>query len=438
MKVLKNKRDNFTVSLEIETDYSDIEKATEPAFRELVKDAKVPGFRQGKIPRNIFEKHYGTGMLLERASTLVMNDCYRQAVETEKLQPVDYPQNVEIKVLADGKPFVFALTVEVKPEVKLGKYKGLKGQKSSTAVKPEEIDKELAQVREYHAEYKAVERAAQKDDLVGYSIKAFTPDGKPVADLTKERTGTRLGTNFMSADFDQAVIGMNINETKKFKIKINDDYFLKSVAGLEIETEVLLLEVKERTLPELNDEFIKKVSAKQTVAEMREEIKNNLAVQKKQLADNKTRETVIEELLKENDFAVPEALVREKVAVMLRNLEMDMRNRGLELNKYLEMLNKTLEDVQKDYRPAAEKRAKLDLLLEKIAEKEEIRPSEAEIDAELTKIISSGQKEPLKAEDLAKYKKAIPPQTKEYVTRYLTEDKTLDFLLNNAKMSATT
>ncbi|GBR76227.1 trigger factor [Candidatus Termititenax persephonae] len=435
MKVLKNKRDNFTVSLEIETEYADLLKATEPAFRELAKDAKIPGFRQGKAPRHIFEKHYGTGILLERASTIVMNDCYRQAVEAEKLQPVDYPKNVDIKALAADKPFVFTLTVDVKPEVKLGKYKGLKGQKLSGEVQAAEIDKELAQMREYHAEYKAVERPAQKDDLVGYAIKAFTLDGQPVADLTKERTGTRLGANFLSPDFEQAVIGMQLNETKKFKLKVNADYFIKAVAGQEIEAEVLLLEIKERVLPELNDEFIKKVSAKQTVAEMRAEIKNGLAAQKKQLSDNKIRETIVEELLKENDFAVPEALVQDKVTLLLRNLEMDLRQRGLTFDKYLPMVNKSLEDVRRDYRPTAEKRAKLDLLLDKIAEKEGIQPSDTAVDDELTRILNDGRKEPLPPEELAKYKKSVPPATKEHIVRYLTEDKTLDFLLNNAKIT---
>ncbi|MDR2428640.1 MAG: trigger factor [Candidatus Margulisbacteria bacterium] len=435
MKVLKNKRHNFTVTLEIETDYAAVEKATEPAFQELAKDAKVPGFRPGKVPRQIFEKHYGTAVLLERASTIVMNDCYRQAIDAEKLQPVDYPRDVEVKALSKEKGFVFALAVDVKPEVKPEKYKGLKIQRPADKVSAEEIDKELAQIREYHAEYKAVERPAQNEDLVGYALKAFTLDGQPLDALTKERTGTRLGTNFMSPDFDQAVVGMRLQETKKFKVKVNADYFVKEAAGQEIEVEVLLLEIKERVLPELTDEFIKKVSAKQSLAEMREEIKTNLEKQKKQAASNQAKNNLIEELVKANDFAVPEALVREKIDIMLRNLEADLQNRGLEFAKYLQMTSKTKDTLRQDYRPAAEKRAKLDLLLEKIAEKEEIKPDAAEIDAELERILNNGRREPLKSEEIEKYKKTLPPAFKENIARYLTEDKTLDFLLNNAKIT---
>ncbi|GBR73839.1 trigger factor [Candidatus Termititenax aidoneus] len=435
MKILKNKRNNFTVTLEIETDYAAVEKATGPAFQELARDAKVPGFRPGKVPRHIFEKHYGTALLLERASTIVMNDCYRQAIDTEKLQPVDYPRDVEVKTLDKEKGFVFALAIDVKPEVKPEKYKGLKIQRPADQASAEEIEKELAQIREYHAEYKAVDRPAQNEDLVGYAVKAFTLDGQPIDALTKERTGTRLGTNFMSPDFDQAVIGMKVNETKKFKVKVNADYFVKEAAGQEIETETLLLEIKERVLPELNDEFIKKISAKQSLAEMRAEIKTNLEKQKKQTADSQAKNNLIEELLKANDFAVPEALVREKVDIMLRNLEADLRNRGLEFAKYLQMAGKTAETLRQDYRPAAEKRAKLDLLLEKIAEKEEIKPSDAEIDAELERILNGGRQEALKAEEIEKYKKTLPPAFRENITRYLTEDKTLDFLLNNAKIN---
>lgn len=435
MKVLKNKRDNFTVTLELEADYADVEKATEPAFRELVKDAKVSGFRQGKVPRNIFEKHYGTDILISRASTIVMNDCYQQAIAVEKIEPIDYPKNVEIKTLSKDQPFVFTLSVDVKPEIKLGKYKGLKVKKDSTEVKPEEIERELNQVREYHAEYKNVERGAQNEDLVGYAIKAFTLDGQPLDELTKEKTGTRLGTNFMSPDFDQALLGMKINETKKFKCKVNADYFVKSVAGQEIECEVLLSEVKERILPELNDEFIKKISAKQTVAEMRAEITTNLTAQKKNISDSQAREKLIDELLKENEFTVPAALVEDKLNVILRNLEMDLRNKGLEFSRYLRAMNKDLEGLRADYRPVAEKRAKLDLILEKVSEKEEIKPADADIEAELDKIMNSGRQEPLKPEELEKYKKSLPEGARRQIVAYLTEDKCLEFLLNNAKIT---
>ncbi|MDR1997569.1 MAG: trigger factor [Candidatus Margulisbacteria bacterium] len=435
MKVLKNKRSDFTVTLELETDYAEIEKATEPAFKELVKDAKVPGFRQGKVPRPIFEKRYGTEMLVQRASTIVMNECYKQAIAAEQLEPVDYPREVEIKTLVKDQPFVFTLAVDVKPEVRLGKYKGLKVKRDSTAVKEEEIDRELNQVREYHAEYKNVERPAQKEDLVGYALKAFTLDGRPLDALTKEKTGTRLGTNFMSPDFDQALEGLCLKETKKFKVKVNADYFVKEAAGQEIECEVLINEIKERILPELNDEFIKKVSAKQTVAEMREEIRNNLAAQKKNLADNQVREKLIEELLRENEFAVPVALIEDKLNVLLRNLELELRNKGLELAKYLQVLNKDLDGLRADYRPTAEKRAKLDLLLEKIAVKEEIKPADADIEAELDKIMSSGRKEPLKPEELEKFKKSLPDSARKQIINYLTEEKCMDFLLNNAKIT---
>ena len=435
MKILKNKKDNFTVALELEADYADITKATEPAYKELAKDVKVPGFRQGKVPRNIFEKHYGAEILIQRAATIVMNDCYKQAVETEKLEPVDYPRDVEIKTLAPDKPFVFTLAVDVKPEIKLGKYKGLKIKKESTKVTDEEIDRELNQLREYHAEYKNVERPAQNEDLVGYAIKAFTLDGKPLDQLTKEKTGTRLGTNFMSEDFDKALQGMSLNETKKFKVKVKADYFVKEAAGQEIECEVLVNEIKERVLPELNDEFIKKVSAKQTVAEMRTEIKTNQETQKKNAADQQVREKLIEELLKENEFVIPEAMVRDKQDILVRNLEMDLRNKGLDFNKYLQIVKKDVKDIREDYKPVAEKRARLDLLIEQIAEKEEIKAAEEDIEAEIVKILNNGRKEPLQAEELEKYKKAVPESMRKQIRAYLVEEKCLEFLTNNAKIT---
>lgn len=435
MKVLKNKRTNYTVTLEVEEDYSEVLKATDLAYKELAKDVKIAGFRQGKVPRNIFEKHYGTEILIQRAATIVMNDSYRKAIAEEKLDPIDYPRDVEIKTLEADKPFVFTLSVDVKPEIKLGKYKGLKIQKDSTEVTDEEIDRELNQTREYHAEYKNVERPAQNEDLVGYAIKAFTLEGAPIDALTKEKTGTRLDTNFMSDDFDKALIGMNVGETKKFKCKVKADYFVKEVADKEIECEVLVNEIKERSLPELTDEFIKKVSAKQTLAEMREEIKKNLTEQKQKLADSQAREKLIEELLKENEFEVPQAMVADKQNMLLRNLEMDLRNKGLDFNKYLQILNKDLDALRAEYKPVAEKRARLDLLIEKIAEKEEIKVTDEDIEAEILKILNSNRKEPLQGEELEKYKKSVPDSMRQQIKNYLVEEKCLEFLLNNAKIS---
>ena len=312
MKVLKNKRNEFTVTLELEADYAEVEKATEPAFKEIVKDAKVPGFRQGKVPRPIFEQYYGKEMLIQRASTIVMNDTYRWAIEEEKLAPVDYPQNVEVKTFEPGKPFTFTMNVDVKPEVKLHKYKGIKVTKDNATVSDDDIQKEIDRMREYSAEYKTADREIQNEDLVAYAIKAF--DGEtPVDEWTKERSGTRVGANFISEDFDKALLGMKLNETKSFTAKIKADYFVKSVAGKDIKFDVLITEVKERAMPEVNDEFAKKTYGKDTVAEMKAELKANLEKHKSEEVENKFRNDLVEELIKENDLKIPQALVNDKL-----------------------------------------------------------------------------------------------------------------------------
>lgn len=433
MKVLKNKRNEFTVSLELEADYAEIEKATEPAFKELVKDAKVPGFRPGKVTRPIFEQYYGKEMLIQRASTIVMNETYRQAIEAEKISPVDFPQNVEVKTFEPGKPFVFTLTVEVKPEVKLHKYKGIKVTKDDATVSEEDVNKEIERMREYSAEYKVADRAVKNDDLVAYAIKAF--DGEtPVEEWTKERSGTRVGANFISEDFDKALLGMKLNETKSFTAKIKADYFVKSVAGKDIKFEVLITEIKERALPEVNDEFAKKVYGKDTVAEMKAELKANLEKHKSEEVENKFRNDLVEELVKENDLKIPQALTNEKLEQMLRGLEGDLRQRKMEINKYLEIMGKTMEQLRAEYLPVAEKRAKLELILEAIAEKEEIKPTEEEYLAEIKKIFKGNKEEEPKQEDMDKLKASLPESTKKYIEKYLTDEKVNQFIIDNAKI----
>lgn len=432
MKVLKNKKTNYTVTLEIEADYADVEKATEPAFQELVKDAKVPGFRQGKVPRNIFEKHYGKEMLINRASVLVMNDCYKQAIESEKLQPVDYPQNVDVQTLEEGKPFIFTLSVDVKPEIKLKKYKGLKVPKESDKVAEADIQKELEHIREYYADYAVVDREVRKDDLAGYAQKAF--DGEaPVEELTKEQTGSRVGANFISEEFDNALLGMKLKETKKFTAKIKDDYFSKDLAGKTLTFEVLMTEIKERKLPELNDELAKKASGKETLADLRKDIQEHLEKTKKEQVENEFKTKLVDELIKENEFDIPPVLVEEKLDGMLRELEGDLQQKKLDFERYLQIIGKNKDQVRDEYKPMAEKRARLELLLGEIAEKEEIKPTDLEISAELEKLIKGSRKEEPTADELEKLKKNIPDYTRKYIESYLIREKSMNFLIENAK-----
>lgn len=427
MKVLKNKRDGFTVTLSIEEDYAEIEKAMEPAFKELVKDLKYPGFRPGKIPRQVFETKFGTEVILERASTIVMNEAYRKTIEQEKLDPVDFPKDIKIEKLEKGKPFEFSLRVDVVPEVKVKKYKGLKAEKPETEVKDSEISEQLERLRENYAEYKDVEREVKTDDLVSYSIKAFCED-KLLDFWTKDNSGTKVGLKNISEEFDKELVGMKKNEPKSFTLKFKEDYFVKEAAGKTVKFEVLISSIREKLLPELNDEFAKKIAGKDKLEELKQEIKDHLQKTKTEESQNKFKDNLLKDLLKNNEFDVPQAMIDSETENMLNNFRNQLAQSKLKLEDYAALTGKTAEALKDEYKAIAGDRVKTRLLLQAVAKEENIKPTEEEIDKELEKIAGDMKK------PLAEVKEKLSPVVREHISSYLIDEKTLDFLMNNAKI----
>lgn len=427
MKITKNKLDGFTVTLEMEEDYAEVEKAMEPAFKEVVKDFKYPGFRPGKIPRPVFEKQFGTAIIVEQASTIVMNECYRKALEETKLLPVDYPKDIKVNKLEKGKPFSFSLKVDIEPEVKAKKYKGLKVEKGDATLKEEEINAQLERLRENFAEFKDADRPVKSEDLVTYSIKAFDGD-KAVEIWTKENSGTRVGMKNISEEFDAQLIGMKKNEPKTFTLKMKDDHFVKEVAGKEIRFEVTVTALKEKALPELNDEFAKKVAGKEKLQELIDEIKEHYGKHKAEEVEQKFKDELMKELVKNNDFELPPAMIETETENMLNTLSGQLGQSKLKLEDYAALTGKTLDQMKDEYKTVAADRVKIRLLLKAIAKEEEIKPTDADIDKELEKIANDMKK------PLAEVKEKLSEHVREHITGYLTDEKTLEFLVNNAKI----
>lgn len=427
MKILKNKKNGYTVELEIEEEYAEVEKAIAPAFKEISKDVKVPGFRPGKVTQAIFEQHFGREVLIEKAANLTMNEAYRKAIEEAGLEPVDYPRDIEMKKFEPGKPLGFSLKIDVVPEVKLKKYKGLKAEKENAAVTDADINEQLERIRENFADYQDADRPIKDEDIVSYGIKAF--DGEaPVAMWTKERSGTRVGLKSISEEFDQALIGLKKDEVKTFNLKFKADFMVAEVAGKEIKFEVTITEIKEKVLPELNDELAKKAAGKDSLADLKDEIIKHLTEQKKEKVESDFKDKVIGELIKNNPVELPQAMIDSEVGSMMENLKGQLQQSNLKIEDYAAMLGKTVDSFKEEYTPTAADRVKLRLLLKELVKEEEIKPTEEELDKELEKIAKEAGKE------LAEIKKNLSPTMNNYVSDYLAQDKALDFLLNNVKI----
>ncbi|MBU0580407.1 MAG: trigger factor [Candidatus Margulisbacteria bacterium] len=430
MKINKFDQKGFTITMEIEEDYSTIESFMDESFKEVVQDAVVPGFRKGKVPRNVFEKNYGQGPILEKAVNKAMNKAYLAAIDEKKIFPVDYPRNIEPKKLEEGKPFVFSLEIDVKPEVKLGKYKGLKVEKIEKNIEEKDIEQQLEHLRESYAEYVLVENEPVKTEhIVSYNIKA-TIDDKILEKWTKSNSGTKVGNKYISEEFDKALEGMKVGETKNFEIDFKEDFFDKEVAGKKVKFEVALNEIRSKKLPELNDELVKKASPFKTVEELKKDLKEKMQKNAEEQVESQFKDELLRELVKSSPLDVPQAMVEREIDRMLQNLEYSIGQSRMKMEDYLKIMGKDIKALREEFKIRAEERVKVDLLLEEIAEKEKVEVSDQDLDAELTRIAQT-----IKGQAVEESKKKVSEATKDYVKSYLRDEKTIDFLKNHAKIS---
>ncbi|MFC1517845.1 trigger factor [Candidatus Margulisiibacteriota bacterium] len=429
MKINKFEKKNYTITIELEEDYSVVDSFMDESFKELAKEAAVPGFRKGKVTRDVFEKNYGKGPILEKAVNKAMNKTYIAALEEKKVMPVDYPKNIEVKKLEEGKLFIFSLDVDVKPEVKLGKYKGLKIEKKEIVISDAEVQKQLDQLQENYAEYVLIEdRAAKLEDMISYDIKAFIAD-QPYEKWTKNNSGSKLGSKHISEDFDKAIVGMKAGETKEFEIEIKKDHFDKEVAGKKVKLNVHLHEIREKKLPELNEELVKKVGPFKTVEELRKDLKDKMQKHADGQNKNQFKDNLLKEVIKNAEVELPPAMVEREIDRMIQNLEYSIAQSKMGMEDYLKMVGKDMKSIREEFKDRAEDRVRVDLALEAIAEKESIEITEKDLDAELTKIAQG-----IQGQSIEESKQKVSDATRDYVKSYLKDEKTIDFLENHAKI----
>jgi trigger factor len=431
VKVNKNSKKDFTVTLELEEEFSEIEKHFDVAFKEVSQDVEIKGFRKGKIPRDLFEKRFGKEVLIENASQKVMDEMYRAAIKEADIFPIDFPRDVDVKQLKEGQPFIFTLAVDVKPEVKLGKYKGLKAEKEEKIIGDDEIAKHLEQLKENYAEYVVVEdRAAKDEDILSYDSKAFIEE-TPVEKWTKVSSGAKLGAKSISEEFDKELIGLKINEAKDFELDFKADYADKEIAGNKVKFSILLHEIREKKLPELTDELVKKASSFEKVEDYKKDIKEKMQSYADEQSERTMKENLLQEVIKSVELKLPAAMTDKELDMMVRETEYSISQYKIKLEDYLKMQGKDLDSFRAEMRPKAEDRVKLDLILDAVFQKENIEISEEEIEAELTKQREEYEKNNKDGKELK-----VPEGMKDYIKAQLKEKKTIDFLIENAKITA--
>ncbi|QIB27374.1 trigger factor [Caloranaerobacter azorensis] len=420
------KKENYNVTLKIEIDDKKFKEGVQKAYLKNRHRFNIPGFRKGKAPRKIIEARYGEGIFYEDAINIVFPEAYNEAIKQHNLKPVDRPV-IDIEQIESGKPVVFTAEVIVKPEVKLGDYKGIEVEKIEYNVTEKDVEDELKSMQERNARLVEVtDRPAKEGDILTIDYEGYV-DGEKFEGGTAYNQILEIGSGKFIPGFEEQLVGKNKDEEFEINVKFPEEYHAKDLAGKDATFKIKIHEIKEKDLPELDDEFAKDVSEFDTLDELKEDIKKRLEKQAKDREKAERENKVIEKVIEAAEVDIPEVMIDNEVDYQLRNFEFTLRYQGLDLNKYLELTNTKVEDLKEKFRPEAEKTVKTELVLEAIAEKESIKETEEDLDEELKKIADGyGQ-------DFEKFKKNIREEELEYIKEGIIRRKTVEFLVENAK-----
>lgn len=422
------KKENNTVTLNIMVEWDEFEKNIQKAYLKNRKKFNVNGFRKGKVPRQIIEKMYGIEVFYEDAINFVLPEAYDNAVEEHDLEPVDRP-SIDFEEIKKGEPVEFIVDVVVKPEVKLNDYKGIEAEKFEYTVTDEDIDNDIKKMQEQNARIIEVEERQVKDgDIVIIDFEGYI-DGEQFEGGTAKNHSLTIGSGAFIPGFEEQLIGKNKEDEVDVNVNFPEDYQAEDLAGKEALFKVKIHEIKEKELPELDDEFAKDVSEFDTLAELKEDVKKRLQEQADRKSKTETENSVIKNVVDKVEIDIPKAMVDSQVNMEIRELDYRLRMQGLDVEKYLQFTNGSMEDIREKMEPNAKQIVKTELVLEEISKQEGISATDEELNKELEKMAKQYNQE------LDKFKKNIKEEDLEYIKLGIIKSKTVDFLVENAKFT---
>lgn len=372
--------------LTVEVDAAKVNEGLDAAFKKVVTKVNVPGFRKGKMPRAMFEKRFGVESLYQDAIDILLPEAYANAVEESGIDPVDRPE-IDVEQIEKGKSFIFKATVTVKPEVKLGEYKGLEVEKVETEVTDEDVANELKTLQERQAELVVKEEGkAENGDTVVMDFEGFV-DGEAFEGGKAENYSLELGSGQFIPGFEEQLVGLATGEEKDVEVSFPEEYHATELAGKPAVFKVKLHEIKGKELPELDDEFAKDVDEEvETLDALKEKIKNRLVDSKKHEAEHHVRDTVVEKAAANAEIDLPAVMIDTEVDRMMQEFEQRLQMQGMNLELYFQFSGQDENALREQMKEEGEKRVRVSLTLEAIAAAENLEVSEEDVDAELNKM----------------------------------------------------
>ncbi|WP_019120190.1 trigger factor [Brevibacillus massiliensis] len=378
---LENNQGVLTVEVEPEK----VDQALDQAFKTVVKKVNVPGFRKGKIPRKLFEARFGVESLYQDALDILLPAAYGQAVKETGIEPVDRPE-VDVEQMGKGEKLIFKATVTVKPEVKLGQYKGLEVEPKDFTVKDEDVDAELKRMQERHAELYVVEDGkVESGDIALIDFEGFQ-DGDAFEGGKEENYSLEIGSGTFIAGFEDQLIGAAKGEEREVKVTFPEDYHAPNLAGKEAVFKVKVNEIKRKNLPELDDEFAKDVSEFDTLDELKADIKKKLEEKAVRDKDTYIRQELVLKASENAEMDIPAVMIDQEVDQMLREFAQRLQFQGLNLELYYQFSGMDESTLRDQFNTEATTRVRTALTLEAIAKAENIEVTEEDVTEELNKL----------------------------------------------------
>ncbi|MGM9945696.1 MAG: trigger factor [Lysinibacillus sp.] len=384
MSVKWEKQEGNQGLLTIEVSAEEVNKALDKAFKKIVVKINEPGFRKGKMPRPLFEKKYGVEALYQDALEIIIPDAYSNAIDEAGIEPVDYPEIAGTETFEKGKDFTFTATVTVKPEPKLGEYKGLEVTKLSTEVTDEEVEAQIQAELAKKAELEIKEDGAVEEgdtaviDFEGFLGEEAFEGGKG------EDYALEIGSGSFIPGFEEQLVGVKAGESKDVVVTFPEEYHAAELAGKEATFKVAVKEIKTKVLPELNDEFAKEIDSEvESLDALRAKIKEQTAEQKKAESEGTLRDELVEKAAENAEMEIPQGMINTELDRMVQEFGQRLQMQGMNLDLYFQFSGQNEEALREQMTPDAENRVRVALTLEAIAKAENVQVTEEDITAEL-------------------------------------------------------
>ena len=424
MKATFISKEKNDVKFTIEFTSEEFEQAQIKAYQASKDKYQINGFRKGKAPRSIIEKHYGEGIFFEDAVNNLFADAYPKAVDELKLEAIDRP-DAEFGKLEKGQGFTVTLTVPVYPEIEVKDYKGVEIERVSDEVTEEDVDKELENLQKRNSRMVVVDRPAKEGDTVLIDYEGWADD-KQFDGGTAERQPLKLGSGTFIPGFEEQLVGTKSGDEKDVKVTFPEQYHSEELAGKEAVFKCKVHEVKEEELPELNDDFAKDVSECDTLEELRKETEENLKKAAVARAESQMKNSILEKVYNANDIDIPNVMVEDQITSEMNEFDQQLRMQGMNLEQYFEYLGRKPEEFREELRDEAYKKVKTRMLVSAVADAENIQASEEDINKQLELMAIQYKL------DADKIREMLGVQNIGYLEKDVRIQKALDFMYDQA------